>query len=234
MGCSYTRPGQSGISKCWSEHLQDILNVPVLNLTWKSGGSNSQILREITQYVWNNDVTNTAFIVQWTTIDRTEFCYEDDLWIQVRAQNFVMRTDQKNNAKLSDEQYEISKTLFKAQALSYSTTTFFWEWIQKVLCLDSIMKLNNCKYFQWHMTGTDVNDILLQKKSIQKDFNTDRIFNALASTSWLHKNVCKAELAGSFKTVGNDDPHPNDEGSAEIAKIFATEIKRRNWIIKKD
>ena len=46
----------------------------------------------------------------------------------------------------------------------------------------------------------------------------------------LHKNVCKAELAGSFKTVSDADPHPNNEGSAEIAKIFAAEIKRRNWI----
>ena len=153
MGCSYSRPGQSGITKCWSEHLQDILGVPVINLTWKSGGSNSEILREITQYVWNNDVSSTAFIVQWTTIDRTEFCYEDDVWIQVRAMNL------KNNAKVSEEQYEISKTLLRAQALSYSTTTYFWEWIQKVLCLDLIMKSNNCKYFQWHMTGTDVNNI---------------------------------------------------------------------------
>lgn len=224
MGCSYSRPGQSGITKCWSEHLQDILGVPVINLTWKSGGSNSEILREITQYVWNNDVSSTAFIAQWTTIDRTEFCYEDDVWIQVRAMNL------KNNAKVSEEQYEISKTLLRAQALSYSTTTYFWEWIQKVLCLDSIMKSNNCKYFQWHMTGTDVNNILLKKKTIQEDLNIDRIVSTLSSTPWLYKNVCKAELAGSFKTVSDADPHPNNEGSAEIAKIFAAEIKRRNWI----
>ena len=224
MGCSYSRPGQSGITKCWSEHLQDILGIPVINLTWKSGGSNSLILREITQYLWNNDVSNTAFIVQWTTIERTEFCYDDDVWIQIRAMNL------KSNTKVSEEQQAISETLSKAQVLSYSATTYFWEWIQKILCLDSIMKSNNCKYFQWHMTGTDVNDILLKKKSIQKDFNIDRIVNAIASTSWLFKNVCKAELAGSFKTVGNKDPHPNDEGSVEIAKIFAAEIKRRNWV----
>ena len=80
------------------------------------------------------------------------------------------------------------------------------------------------------MTGTDVNNILLKKKTIQEDLNIDRIVSTLSSTPWLYKNVCKAELAGSFKTVGNEDPHPNDEGSVEIAKIFAAEIKRRNWI----
>ena len=123
--------------------------------------------------------------MQWTTIERTEFCYDDDVWIQIRAMNL------KSNTKVSEEQQAISETLLKAQALSYSATTYFWEWIQKILCLDSIMKSNNCKYFQWHMTGTDVNDILLKKKSIQKDFNIDRIVNAIASTSWLFKNVCK-------------------------------------------
>ena len=34
MGSSFTLPGQSGITKCWSQWLEEQTNIPVVNLTW--------------------------------------------------------------------------------------------------------------------------------------------------------------------------------------------------------
>jgi len=224
MGASFTRPGQSGITKCWSQWLEEQTNIPVINLTWDSGGSNSEIARMVCEYVWSNDVSNTAFIIQWTVLERSEFCYDDAQWIQVNQ-----ATNTKNGKTLTEQQLAISKRLLEANTLSYSTSTYFWDWLQKIITVSHVLKKHDCPYFQWHMTGTEIKEILTGVKPIAKDFNLESIVKTVSKTPWLFGNVLKAQPQ-NFHTVSDNDPHPNDKGSLELATMFYAEVKRRGWI----
>ena len=224
MGCSFTKPGQSGITKCWSQWLQEQTNTPVINLTWNSGGSNSEIARTVSEYVWNNDVSNTAFIIQWTTIERTEFCYDDAQWIQMRAGN-----KHKNGATLTEQQFAISERLLEAQILSHSTSTYFWDWLQKLITVNHLLNTNGCPYFQWHMSGGEIREVLIGQKSLVENFNIDKIIKTVSKTPWLFDNVIKAEPT-TFDTVSKDDPHPSNKGSKQLAQMFTAEVKRRGWL----
>lgn len=224
MGCSYTKPGQSGITKCWSQCLQEQTNVQVHNLAWNSGGGNSEIARTIYEYVWNNDVSNTAFIIQWTHIERTEFCYDDEQWIPMRAGN-----KHKNGATLTDQQIAISERLLEANTLSYSTSTYFWDWLQKIIIVNHLLNTHGCPYFQWHMSGGELRAVLTRQKSLVENFNIDKIVKTVSKTPWLFDNFIKAEPT-AFDTVSKDDPHPSNKGSEQLAQMFTAEVKRRGWL----
>ena len=236
MGCSFTKPGQSGITKCWSQWLQEQTNTPVINITWGSGGSNSEIARAVSEYVWNNDVSNTAFIIQWTNIERTEFCYDDAQWIQMRAGNndgsqwiSDIGSKHKNRATLTEQQLAISKRLLEAQILSYSISTYFWDWLQKLITVNHLLNTHGCQYFQWHMSGGEIRQILTKQKSLVENFNIDSIVKTIRKTPWLSNNVIKAEPV-SFDCVSKDDPHPSNKGSEQLAQMFTAEVKRRGWL----
>ena len=223
MGASFTNPGQSGITKSWSQWLEEQTNTPVVNLTWKSGGSNSEIARVVSEYVWNNDVSNTAFIIQWTNIERTEFCYDDAQWIQLRVTN----SDQ--TEALTDQQQAISDRMLEAHTLSYSASTYFWDWLQKLITVNHLLNTNGCPYFQWHVSGGEIHQILTKQKSLVENFNIDSIIKTVSKTPWLFNNVIKAQPT-DFDTVSKDDPHPSNKGSEQLAQMFTAEVKKRGWI----
>ena len=224
MGCSFSNPGQSGITKCWSQSLEERLSIPVINLTQGGGGSNSQMLRGITRYLCNNNITDTAFIVQWTNIERGEFCYDDKQWIQT-----TWKGKTTNTTNYTDQQVLVREMLHEANAMAYSASTHFWQWIHQLIYLNHIMTRNNCEYFQWHMTGIEFKEILTGVKPIEKDFNLKSITKTVSKTPWLFGNVLKAQPQ-NFHTVSDDDPHPSNKGSEQLAQMFTAEVKKRGWI----
>ena len=234
MGSSFTLPGQSGITKCWSQWLEEQTNIPVVNLTWDSGNSNSEIARVVSEYVWSNDVSNTAFIIQWAILERTEFCYDDAQWIQMRPGHKHKNGEavdhlHKNREALTDQQLTIAERLLEAHTLSYSASTYFWDWLQKLIIVNHLLNTNGCLYFQWHMSGGEIRQILTKQKSLVENFNIDSIIKTVSKTPWLFNNVIKAEPT-AFDCVSKDDPHPSNKGSEQLAQMFTAEVKRRGWI----
>jgi len=222
-GCSFTRPGQSGVVKVWSHHLEDILQIPVTNLTWESGGSNSEILRQLSEYVWTNPSNSTMIIAQWTTPDRTEFCHNENTWYQVR------QTDSRSGQPLPQEVELKIERLRESQAYTYSETTYFWNFIQTLLAFDRIMQLNECRYLQAYCFGSLMQDFLQGHKKLYFDPKT--IYKLINKTNWLFDDVLKADLNNmKFPTVSSQDPHFNTQGHQQVAKTFATYIKHKGWI----
>ena len=222
-GCSFSRPGQSGIDKIWSHYLEEALGVPVVNLTWESGGSNSEILRRLSEYVWTHPNDSAMVIAQWTTPDRIEFCHNNHTWYQIR------QTDSQDGTDLPQEiELKIEK-LKESQAYTYSDSTYFWNFIQILLAFDNIMKLNHCRYLQAYCVGSLIQDFIQGNKKLYFDPKT--IYKIMNKTSWLFDDVLKADLNGmQFPTVSSEDPHFNDQGHQQLAKTFSTFIKHKGWL----
>ena len=224
-GDSFSRPGQSGIAKVWSHYLEDLLGIEVVNLTWASGGSNSEILRILSEYVWTHDVQDTGFIAQWTTIDRLEFCDEEKEWFQVR-QVFT-----KSGKKLpTDILMKIDK-IKESQAYTYSESTYFWQFFQQVMTLDSIMTQNHCPYFQVYCLGDVLNDFFHQLKPFYFSQYHKQIYNMLSKTKWLNHRLIQADISNKgFSAISQDDPHFDENGHAQAAKTFEHFIHKEQWL----
>ena len=222
-GCSFSRPGQSGVDKVWSHYLEDILKIPVINLTWESGGSNSEIARQLTEYTYTNPIDTTMFIVQWTTPDRIEFCHNDHTWYQIR------QTDSKNGEPLPQDVELMLEQLRQGQAYTYSDSTYFWQFLQTLLAFDNIMKINDCQYLQAYCFGSLMQDFLVGKKKLY--FDPKIVYKILNTTNWLFDDVLKADLNNmKFPTVSDDDSHFNSHGHQQLAKTFSTYIKHKGWL----
>ena len=97
--------------------------VPVTNLTVESGGSNSEILRRIVEYTWRNEVGRTGFIVQWTEMDRLEYCDGDSEWYQSRQSSQLDGTRLPPEVLLKIK--KIQESIFKFTAQALICTIFF-------------------------------------------------------------------------------------------------------------
>tara|TARA_B100001057_G_scaffold381255_2_gene387108 strand:+ start:211 stop:888 length:678 start_codon:yes stop_codon:yes gene_type:complete len=225
MGCSFSRPGQSGIDSVWSHYLEKKLQIPVENLTWASGGSNGQILRTISEYIWNHAPKNIGFIIQWTTIDRQEFCDEEEEWYTIRQMNTKDGKSLSENIKLKIDKIK------ESQAYTYSESTYFWQFLQQILSLDNIMRQNNLQYFQTYCIGTVLKDFLLQNKRIYFTRFHKQITKTIQKTNWFDNNILRADLSNKgFPTVSKDDPHFNSSGHKRISEIFGSFIEKEGWL----
>ena len=225
-GCSYTAPGQSGIDKVWSHYLQDLIGIEVENLTWKSGGSNSDILRTMSEYIWTNDIKDTGFIVQWTTIDRLEFCNDEKEWYQVRhSRASPTRTD------LPTDVVEKISRIRECQAYTYSESTHLWQFFQQIMTLDSMMQQNHSPYFQMYCLGDVMHNFLHKRKPFYFSQYDKSIYKMLKKTKWLYNNLIKADISSKgFSCISQDDPHFDKKGHAQVAKTLKSHIHKEQWL----
>ncbi len=225
MGCSFSRPGQSGINSVWSHYLEQKLGISVENLTWESGGSNSEILRTISEYIWMHQPKNVGFIVQWTTIDRQEFCDAEKNWYQIRQ-------TETNDGKSLPTQIKLKiDKINECQAYTYSQSTYLWQFFQQILAIDNLMSKYNFPYFQTYCIDTVLNDLLLHNKKTYFSQFDKQIAKILTQTKWLENNILRADLTNKgFSKVSKDDPHFNSNGHKRISEIFGSFIEKEGWL----
>ena len=217
-GCSFSLPGQSGIETVWSQHLQNLLTIPVVNITKDAGAGNSEILRRITEYCWSNDISQTGFIIQWSSIDRLEFCDEHDWYSTKRSYE-----DKPVQLKLDK--------IKEAQAYTYCESTYLWQFIQQILALKAFMDEKSCRYFQVYCVGSVLNDFLHQVKDSYFSKHGKQIFKSLSSTKWLMNNILNADLSNKgYPVVSKQDLHFNQQGHSMIADTMSRHIKKEKWL----
>ena len=218
-GCSFSLPGQSGVKKVYSDFLQENLKVPVENITFDAGASNSEILRRITEYAWTNNVEKTGFVVQWSTIERLEFCDEKNWYSSKRSYD--------DNQLVQMMLDKINET----QAYTYSESTYFWQFIQQVMALHSLMKQKNSHYFQVYCIGSVLNDFFFNVKETYFSKYGREIYKNFNQTKWLMNDVLKADLSNKgYPVISSDDLHFNLQGHKMIAREMAQQIKKEKWL----
>ena len=223
-GCSFSLPGQSGVDQIWSHHLEKSTGLPVINITNELAKNNSGILRNVYEYVCSNKIKQTLFIIQWTNIDRLEYCDNDDTWYQA-SQN--PPNDVVNRA---DIQMKIDK-IKEVQAYTHSQSTYFWQWIQQVLCLDAIMQKFEAKYFQTYCFGTTIKNFYNKSGKNYFHKHHTKVLESLAKTNWLLDNMINADLQDKkFETVSEQDTHFSPEAHKQVAQLFELYIRRKKWL----
>ena len=217
-GCSFSLPGQSGVENVWSDRLEKKLGIKVDNITLNAGAGNSEILRRIVEYCWSKDTVSTGVIVQWSSIDRLEYCDEKDWYSTKRSYE-----DPATQMKLDK--------LIEAQAYTYSESTHLWQYIQQVLALDTIMKQKGIPYFQVYCIGSVLNNFFHNMSKLYFTKYGQQIYKTLNKTKWLLDDVMKADLTNKgFPVVSKDDLHFNSEGHDKVAGLMTDHIRMSKWI----
>ena len=205
-------------------HLEEMTGVPVTNLTVESGGSNSEILRRIVEYTWRNEVGRTGFIVQWTEMDRLEYCDGDSEWYQSR------QSSQLDGTHLPQEVLLKIKKIQESQAYTHSVSSHFWLFIQQVLSLHSVMQQTQSRYFQVHCSGTDLHDFLHGSSRNYFSAFKKKLTKTLNSTNWLYNTITRADLnSHGYSVIGKGDPHFDSAGHRAVARNFHTHMVQERW-----
>lgn len=226
-GDSYSLPGQNGVQKVWPDHLQDALGIQTINLTEQGGLSNTSILRQIHEYIWSNGAGNTAFIIQWSSIDRIEFS-DEKAWYAVNRPH----KDHEGNIIYDDRIILQLEKLRELQAVSHSVTQYFWHFYQQIMTLDHLMQKNNALYFQMYVLGKSFRN--LYEKSEYWSRWKNSIQKSLQQTSWLYDDILISDLdEHRFESVEPGNTHFSKHGHRQLANYILPFIKTK-WQLQGD
>ena len=205
-GCSFSYGNTLENKLAWPDFIDDF---DVVNESW-IGSSNKRIIRRTIEYIQNNNIDNTFFVIQLSDWVRDEwYDTEFDTWIGMCKDSEVLDDKSYNRSDIDHEElHRKVKNYVQHSLLHRSIKTVEQETFNLVNTLVAFLNKNNVNYL---ITG-------MSSKCMPNDNN----INILMPTNFIKP----ISIVAGNNVISNTDSHPDEAGHKLFARYIINEIKK--------
>ena len=204
-GCSFSYGNTLENKLAWPDFIDDF---DVVNESW-IGSSNKRIIRRTIEYIQNNNIDNTFFVIQLSDWVRDEwYDTEFDTWIGMCKDSVVLDDKSYNRSDIDHEElHRKVKNYVQHSLLHRSIKTVEQETFNLVNTLVAFLNNNNVNYL---ITGMS-----------SKCMPNDNDINILMPTNFIKP----ISIVAGNNVISNTDSHPDEAGHKLFARYIIDEIK---------
>lgn len=204
-GCSFSYGNTLNNKLAWPDFIEDF---DVINESW-IGSSNKRIIRRTIEYIQNNNIEDTFFVIQLSDWVRDEwYDAEFDTWIGMCKDSVVLDDRSYNRSDIDHEElHRKVKNYVQHSLLHRSIKTVEQETFNLVNTLVAFLNKHNVNYL---ITG-------MSSKCMPKENK----INILMPTNFAKP----ISIVAGKNVISNTDSHPDEAGHKLFARYIIDEIK---------
>ena len=205
-GCSFSYGNTLENKLAWPDFIEDF---DVINESW-IGSSNKRIIRRTIEYIQNNNIEDTFFVIQLSDWVRDEwYDTEFDTWIGMCKDSVVLDDRSFNRSDIDhNELHRKVKNYILHSILHRSIKTVEQETFNLVNTLVAFLNKHNVNYL---ITG-------MSSKCMPNENNIEIL---------MPTNFAKPiSIVAGTNVISNTDSHPDEAGHKLFARYIINEIKK--------